>query len=510
MARTNNLNDIAGSLIKTSNGKPVRIGDVAVVKTGTSLPIGTASYRGKDAVLVTVTRQPDANSVRLTEKINEAIAEIRKNSDLSVRFHTDIYNQADFIKTSVNNVLKALLEGGFFVVLILFFFLLNPRTTFISLMAIPLSLVVTLITLKLLGYTINTMSLGGMAIAIGSLVDDAIIDVENSFKQLRKNVLRPAGERLKVTDVVFRASSEMRSSILNATIIIIIAFIPLFLLEDLEGRMLKPLGITFIVSLFASLIVAITITPVLCTYLLSDETKLAKSARGTWAERKLGSLYRKILNRTLEKNRIVFGITTAMLAAAFIMALSTGSAFLPSFNEGALTINLSTMPGISLDESAKIGRQAEKILLEFPEVKSVGRKTGRAELAEHSFGENVSELDVPFALLKRSRDEFMAEVRNKLGSLPGTNVEVGQPVTHRIDNMLSGTKANIAIKIFGDDLNELYTYANEIKRNISGIEGIGDLNVEQLVETPQLKIKPRREMLARYGITQAGFNTFIE
>jgi len=510
MARTNNLNDIAGSLIKTSNGKPVRIGDVAVVKTGTSLPIGTASYRGKDAVLVTVTRQPDANSVRLTEKINEAIAEIRKNSDLSVRFHTDIYNQADFIKTSVNNVLKALLEGGFFVVLILFFFLLNPRTTFISLMAIPLSLVVTLITLKLLGYTINTMSLGGMAIAIGSLVDDAIIDVENSFKQLRKNVLRPAGERLKVTDVVFRASSEMRSSILNATIIIIIAFIPLFLLEDLEGRMLKPLGITFIVSLFASLIVAITITPVLCTYLLSDETKLAKSARGTWAERKLGSLYRKILNRTLEKNRIVFGITTAMLAAAFIMALSTGSAFLPSFNEGALTINLSTMPGISLDESAKIGRQAEKIPLEFPEVKSVGRKTGRAELAEHSFGENVSELDVPFALLKRSRDEFMAEVRNKLGSLPGTNVEVGQPVTHRIDNMLSGTKANIAIKIFGDDLNELYTYANEIKRNISGIEGIGDLNVEQLVETPQLKIKPRREMLARYGITQAGFNTFIE
>ena len=510
MARTNNLNDIAGSLIKTSNGKPVRIGDVAVVKTGTSLPIGTASYRGKDAVLVTVTRQPDANSVRLTEKINEAIAEIRKNSDLSVRFHTDIYNQADFIKTSVNNVLKALLEGGFFVVLILFFFLLNPRTTFISLMAIPLSLVVTLITLKLLGYTINTMSLGGMAIAIGSLVDDAIIDVENSFKQLRKNVLRPAGERLKVTDVVFRASSEMRSSILNATIIIIIAFIPLFLLEDLEGRMLKPLGITFIVSLFASLIVAITITPVLCTYLLSDETKLAKSARGTWAERKLGSLYRKILNRTLEKNRIVIGITTAMLAAAFIMALSAGSAFLPSFNEGALTINLSTMPGISLDESAKIGRQAEKILLEFPEVKSVGRKTGRAELAEHSFGENVSELDVPFALLKRSRDEFMAEVRNKLGSLPGTNVEVGQPVTHRIDNMLSGTKANIAIKIFGDDLNELYTYANEIKRNISGIEGIGDLNVEQLVETPQLKIKPRREMLARYGITQAGFNTFIE
>jgi len=510
MARTNNLNDIAGSLIKTSNGKPVRIGDVAVVKTGTSLPIGTASYRGKDAVLVTVTRQPDANSVRLTEKINEAIAEIRKNSDLSVRFHTDIYNQADFIKTSVNNVLKALLEGGFFVVLILFFFLLNPRTTFISLMAIPLSLVVTLITLKLLGYTINTMSLGGMAIAIGSLVDDAIIDVENSFKQLRKNVLRPAGERLKVTDVVFRASSEMRSSILNATIIIIIAFIPLFLLEDLEGRMLKPLGITFIVSLFASLIVAITITPVLCTYLLSDETKLAKSARGTWAERKLGSLYRKILNRTLEKNRIVFGITTAMLAAAFIMALWTGSAFLPSFNVGALTINLSSMPGISLDESAKIGRQAEKILLEFPEVKSVGRKTGRAELAEHSFGENVSELDVPFALLKRSRDEFMAEVRNKLGSLPGTNVEVGQPVTHRIDNMLSGTKANIAIKIFGDDLNELYTYANEIKRNISGIEGIGDLNVEQLVETPQLKIKPRREMLARYGITQAGFNTFIE
>jgi len=510
MARTTNLNDIAGSLIKTSNGQPVRIGDVAEVKTGTSLPIGTASYRGKDAVLVTVTRQPDANSVKLTEKINEAIAEIRKNSDPSVKFHTDIYNQADFIKTSVNNVLKALLEGGFFVVLVLFFFLLNPRTTFISLMAIPLSLVVTLITLKILGYTINTMSLGGMAIAIGSLVDDAIIDVENSYKQLRRNVLRPVDERLKVTDVVFMASSEMRSSILNATIIIIITFLPLFLLEDLEGRMLKPLGITFIVSLFASLIVAITITPVLCTYLLSDETRLAKSARGTWAERTLGSLYRKVLTRTLEKNKIVLGITIAMLVAAFIAALSTGSAFLPSFNEGALTVNLSTRPGISLEESAKIGREAEKMLMETPEVKSVGRKTGRAELAEHSFGENVSELDVPFALSGRSRDEFVAEVRRKLSSLPGTNVEVGQPVSHRIDNMLSGTKANIAIKIFGDDLNDLYTYANEIKRNISGIEGIGDLNVEQLVETPQLKIKPRREMLARYGITQAGFNSFIE
>jgi CzcA family heavy metal efflux pump len=509
IARTSNPDVLKSSLIREVNGNPVRISDVADVVIGTTPAIGTGSYRGIDAVLVTITRQPEANSVRLTRDIDKALAEISSGIGPGVSFHTDIYNQASFIETSVNNVLRALLEGGFFVILILFFFLMNYRTTFISLMAIPLSLVVTLITLKMLGYTINTMSLGGMAIAIGSLVDDAIIYVENTYKQLRKNVVKDRAEKEPVMHVIYRASSEMRSSILNATIIIIITFFPLFLLEDLEGRMLKPLGITFIVSLFASLIVAITITPVLCSYLLVNENKLKKAVNGTWVERNFGMAYRRLLGYTLGKNSLVIGITAVMFVAAVFLFTTAGSAFLPTFNEGALTVNIGAMPGISLDESAKIGKEAQKILLGIPEVKSVSCKTGRAELAEHSFGESVSELDVPFELKERSREEFLEDVRTRLKALPGTNVEVGQPITHRIDNMLSGSKANIAIKLFGDDLNELYTIANEIKSGISDIEGIGDLNVEQLIETPQIKIKAKREMLARYGITVNDFNSFV-
>ena len=509
IARTSSFSEIAGSLIKMVDGIPVKVSDIAEVVAGQAPSIGTGSYRGRDAVLVTVTKQPDANTVKLTGRINSAIGEIASNIGPSVKFHTDIYNQASFIQTSVYNVLKALIEGGFFVVLILFFFLMNYRTTLISLVAIPLSLLVTVITLKVLGYTVNTMSLGGMAIAIGSLVDDAIIYVENTYRQLRKNVLIAPGEREPATPVIYRASSEMRSSILNATIIIIITFVPLFLLEGLEGRMLKPLGITFIVSLFASLIVAITITPVLCSYLLTDERKLLKTVNGTWTERNLSRFYRRVLYFTLSRNTMVIGITGFLLVAAIILMTTAGSAFLPPFNEGALTVNIGSMPGISLDESVRTGKRAEEILLRIPEIKSVSRKTGRAELAEHSFGESVSELDVPFELNGRSREDFLEDVRSKLRVLPGASIEVGQPITHRIDNMLSGTKANIAIKLFGDDLNNLYSIANEIKARISDIDGIGDLNVEQLVETPQIKIKARREMLARFGITVNNFNSFI-
>ena len=509
MARTENVSDIAGSLIKITGGNPVRIRDIAEVRTGFAPAIGTGSYNGSDAVLITITKQPDANTVKLTDRINTAVGEIRSNLGSLVNFHTDIYNQASFIKTSVDNVLKALIEGGFFVILVLFFFLLNYRTTFISLLAIPLSLLVTILTLKLLGYTINTMSLGGMAIAIGSLVDDAIIYVENTYKELRKNVLKPQEIKESVVNVVYRASSEMRSSIVNATIIIIITFIPLFFLEGLEGRMLKPLGITFIISLFASLIIAITITPVLCSFLLRDEVRLIKMVKGSWIERNMSKIYRKVLNITLQKNYLVIGITSILFITGIALFTTTGSSFLPSFNEGALTVNIATTPGISLKESAAIGRKAEKILLDIPEIKSVSRKTGRAELAEHSFGESVSELDVPFELDKRSREEFFADVREQLKALPGTSVEVGQPITHRIDNMLSGTKANIAIKLFGEDLNDLYRLANEIKNQISDIEGIGDLTVEQLTETPQIKIKARREMLARFGIPVNDFTSFI-
>lgn len=509
VARTGNTDEIANSVIKITNSNVIKIKDIATVTIGKAPAIGTGSYRGKDAVLVTITKQPDANTVELTENIKKAIGEIQSNIGPHVIFHSDIYNQASFIKTSVNNVLKALIEGGFFVVLILFFFLMNIRTTVISLLAIPLSLLVTILTLEILGYTINTMSLGGMAIAIGSLVDDAIIYVDNTYKRLRQNVLLPPGKKDSAIPVIFRASSEMKSSIFNATVIIIITFIPLFLLEGLEGRMLKPLGITFIVSLFASLIVAISVTPVLCSYLLSDERLLLKSVNGSWVEKRLGILYRKALCYTLSRNSIVIVVTGILLAFSAFLITTTGTSFLPPFNEGALTVNITSMPGISLDESVKNGRKAEEILLGIPEVTSVSRKTGRAELAEHSFGENVSELDVPFELKGRSRDQFFADVRDKLKVVPGSSIEVGQPITHRIDNMLSGTKANIAIKVFGDDINELFRIGNEIKERISGISGIGDLTVEQLVETPQIKIKANREMLARFGIPVTDFTSFV-
>ena len=510
IARTADTNEIAGSVIKVTNGNPVRINDVAVVTAGSAPAIGTGSYQGKNAVLVTITKQPDANTVKLTRAVNKAVSELQKNFGNQIKFHTDVYNQSDFIKTAVNNVLTALVEGGIFVMVILFIFLFSFRTTFISIVAIPLSLFVTILVLRLIGLTINTMSLGGMAIAVGSLVDDAIIYVENSYKQLRYNIKKTPEERENPIAVIFRASSEMRSSILNATLIIIITFSPLFFLEGFEARMLKPLGFAFIVSLFASLVVAITLTPVLSSYLLTSGRQLSKQADGSWTERKLGAFYRKILGYSLDRNKTIAGITGLLMILAFILLLSSGTTFLPPFNEGALTVNISAAPGISLDESAKIGRKAEEILLKMPEVRAVSRKTGRAELAEHSFGENISELDVPFELKDRSREAFFAEVRKQLSALPGTNIEVGQPVTHRIDQMLSGSKANIAVKIFGDDINELYHIANDVKNEISGIKGIGDLTVEQLVETPQIKIRAKREMLARYGIPVPEFTSFVE
>jgi CzcA family heavy metal efflux pump len=509
MARTDNTDELANSVIKVSGGLPVMIRNVADVVTGQAPAIGAASYRGKAAVLLTITKQPDANTVDLSNRVMDAIAEIQENAGESVRFHTDIYNQASFIETSVTNVLKALIEGGIFVVLILFFFLFNYRTTFISLIAIPLSLLVTIILLMTLGLTINTMSLGGMAIAIGALVDDAIIDVENVYKNLRKNVLLPREKREPVLSVVYRASSEIRIAIWNATLIIIISFVPLFLLSDLEGRMLRPLGISFIVSLFASLIVAITVTPVLSSYLLTGEKQLRKQVNGSWTERNLTRIYHRALQFTLRKNRALIWVTAIIFTVSVFLMTTAGSAFLPPFNEGALTVNVTLMPGVSLEESANTGMKAQHILLNIPEVATASAKTGRAELSEHSFSENVTELDVPFVLGKRSREDFFSDVREQLRAIPGANIEVGQPITHRMDHMLSGTKANIALKIFGNDLNDLYRIANQVRSEISDIEGIGDLNVEQLVESPELKIRVRREMLARYGIGINSFNDFV-
>ena len=503
--------EMGRSVVKTVDGMPVMLDDIAEVRIGAKAPqLGVASERGKPAVLMTVTKQPNTNSLELTENLDRAIDEIRQTLPQDIHISTDIFRQARFIEGSIDNIRSSLIEGAVFVVLVLFVFLMNFRTTVISLVALPLSLLVSVLVLKMLGLTINTMSLGGMAIAIGSLVDDAIIDVENVFKRLRENHLRPEAERLPALKVVYEASKEIRTSVVHATVITIVAFVPLFFLDGMEGRMLRPLGISFIVALFASMIVAVTLTPVLCSYLLTSDKVLKRNEKEPLVTRKLKQGYRSMLEWVLRHKRAVLGGTLALFAGAVVVFFGLGRSFLPPFNEGSLTINTATMPGISLEESDRIGREVENILLEIPEIQTVARKTGRAELDEHALGVNVSELEAPYTLDERSHSEFLADVRARLGVLRGVNIELGQPISHRIDAMLSGTKANIAIKLFGPDLNRLFTLGNEIKDAIAGIDGVADLNVEQQVERPQLQIKPRREMLARYGIPLPEFSEFVE
>ncbi len=503
--------EMGRSVVKTVDGMPVMLDDIAEVRIGAKAPqLGVASERGKPAVLMTVTKQPNTNSLELTENLDRAIDEIRQTLPQDIHISTDIFRQARFIEGSIDNIRSSLIEGAVFVVLVLFVFLMNFRTTVISLVALPLSLLVSVLVLKMLGLTINTMSLGGMAIAIGSLVDDAIIDVENVFKRLRENHLRPEAERLPALKVVYEASKEIRTSVVHATVITIVAFVPLFFLDGMEGRMLRPLGISFIVALFASMIVAVTLTPVLCSYLLTSDKVLKRNEKEPLVTRKLKQGYRSMLEWVLRHKRAVLGGTLALFAGAVVVFFGLGRSFLPPFNEGSLTINTATMPGISLEESDRIGREVESILLEIPEIQTVARKTGRAELDEHALGVNVSELEAPYTLDERSHSEFLADVRSRLGVLRGVNIELGQPISHRIDAMLSGTKANIAIKLFGPDLNRLFTLGNEIKDAIAGIDGVADLNVEQQVECPQLQIKPRREMLARYGIPLPEFSEFVE
>ncbi|MFA8300275.1 MAG: efflux RND transporter permease subunit [Hyphomicrobiales bacterium] len=508
--RTKNVYELGQSVIKINDEYPIKISDVADIKIGAAPKIGDGSYRGKPAVVITVNKQPGTNTIKLTNKLDNAIEELKGSIGEDVNFHMDTFKQADFIDRAVDNVGKALLEGSIFVIIILFFFLMNGRTTIISLLAIPISLFITIICLEYLGFSINTMSLGGMAIAIGSLVDDAIIDVENVYKRLRQNVKLPKEERENSLKVIFDASSEIRTSIMNATFIIIIAFIPLFFLSGMEGRMLKPLGVSYIVALFSSLIVAITLTPVLCSLMLTNTKKLKKQENGTWMERNLLKVYTRSLERAMSHKTILLSISGVLLVVSIVILLNMGRSFLPPFNEGSLTVNVSSMPGISLEESNRVGARAEKILLSVPEVVATSRKTGRSELDEHSFGVNISEIEVPFNLKDRSRDEFLREVRSKLGKISGANIEVGQPISHRIDHMLSGTKANIAIKIFGDNLGELYSIASQVKGNISSIPGVVDPTVEQQIEIPQIQIKPKHEMLAKYGIPITGFKDFID
>ena len=510
MLSSNNISELKKSVVKTINDSPILLENIAEVTIGSKTPkLGVASERGKPAVFLTVTKQPSTGTLELTDKLVQSIDELQIVMPSDVNLSTDIFRQSRFIESSINNIKRALLEGGIFVVIVLFIFLMNTRTTIISLITIPISLLVAILVLKFMGLTINTMSLGGMAIAIGSLVDDAIVDVENVFKRLRENRLKPKEEQHSIIEVVYNASKEVRSPILNSTLIIIVSFIPLFFLSGMEGRMLVPLGVAFIVSLIASTIVALTLTPVLCSYLLGRKKDENKEDKEPYVVRLLKRHYKKALYYSLRYKKWVLGITVSLFIITLIIFFTLGRSFLPPFNEGSFTINVSSLPGISLEESDKIGQLAESILLSIPEVQTVGRKTVRAELDEHVLGVNISEIEAPIVLNKRSKDDILLEVREKLSVIPGVNIEIGQPISHRLDAILSGSQSNIAIKLFGTDLNKMFELGNQIKYAIQDVEGIVDLNVEQQIERPQLKITPKREMLAKYGISIPEFSEII-
>ncbi len=504
---TGNVDDLSNSLVRTADGTTIRLSDIATIKVGAAEPrLGAASLNSQPAVLVTVTKQPAVGTINLTDEIESSLSQIRSTLPADVKVNTDIFRQSDFISTSIGNLQESLFIGAIFVIVVLFFFLMNLRTTVISLVALPLSIIVTVLVLHFLGLTINTMSLGGIAIAIGSLVDDAIVDVENVYKRLRER--HRSGE--SVLTIVYDASKEVRLPIFNSSLIIMASFLPLFLLDGMEGKMLKPLGISFIVALVASTIVALTVTPVLCSFLLGSKKAMKALDREPKFARALRVAYEKALSWSLGHAKLIFISTAILFAISVGIFFTLGRSFLPSFNEGSLTINVSALPGISLEESDRLGREAEKIILSMPEIELTARKTGRAELDEHSLGVNVSEIEAPYTLDNgRSRNELLADLRHKLSHLPGVNIEIGQPISHRIDAMLSGTEAQIAIKLFGDDLAKLYNIGNRIKHLISDVPGVVDVNIEQQVERPQLDIRPKRDMLVYYGVTIGEFADFI-
>ena len=510
MARTSDLDELGSTLVTMHNGHPVRLSDVAEVCIGSAPKLGYASCNAQPAVILSISKQPNINTLRVTENIERNLDNIAKTLPPDVRMNTKIFRQADFIESSVGNVGKALLEGAVFVIIVLFLFLGSFRTTLISIIAIPLSLLGTVLCLYLLGYEINTMTLGGMCIAIGSLVDDAIIDVENVYKRLRQNHQLPREQRKPAIEVVFRGSSEIRSSIIHATFIIMITFVPLFFVSGLEGRMLKPLGVAYLIALAMSLLVAMTLTPLLCKLILSDEAYLNRQQKGSRVATWLAKGYHHSLQWAFRHKRPVIGTTALLLIAAVGLLFTMGRDFLPSFNEGSLTIAAVAKPGISLDESNKLGNLLEQELLSIPEVTSTSRRTGRGELDEHSQATNGAEIDVNFTLNNRSKEDFMNDVRAHLAAVPSVVTSVGQPLGHRIDHMVSGTTATIAIKVFGTDLSQLYLIGNKIKNAVSDIEGLVDINVEQQTETPQLQVRANRDMLAQYGITTAQFNRFVE
>ena len=507
---TTSHEDIAKSVIRSDERGIVTIADIANVVFGAQSPeLGLASLNGKNAVLLTVTKQYSGSTLDITEDIDEMLNDVKHTLPTDININSEIFRQGDFISSSISNLQTSLFEGAIFVIIVLFIFLMNIRTTIISVTAIPLSIIVTMLVLNLLGMTINTMSLGGIAIAIGSLVDDAIVDVENVYRRLRLNYSLPESERRSIREIVFEASREVRLPILNSTLIIAASFLPLFFLSGIEGRMLVPLGISFLTSLLVSTFVALTLTPVMCSYMLGKKENSNTENKEPLVAKYFGDIYKKVLEKSFCYKKSILAVSLFLFVSAIACFFTLGRGFLPSFNEGSLTINIATLPGISLEESDNIGRRAEEIILSVPEIKLTSRKTGRAELDEHSLGVNMSEIEVPYVLSDRSRSEMVNELREKLSHLPGTNIEIGQPISHRIDAMLSGSKSQIAIKIFGSDLETLIELANKVKTQISSIEGIVDVNVEQQSARPQMDIRPRRDMLARYGITNEQFATTV-
>ena len=525
IARANTLDDLANTVVANKDNAPVLLKQVADVKFGGAVKRGDGSLNGKPAVILNIEKQPGANTVGLTDEILKAIAELQTSLPKDVKIQTNVFNQKDFIVNSLTNVEVALRDGFILVVIILFLFLLNFRTTIITLTAIPLSLVITAIIFKMFGISINTLTLGGLAIAIGELVDDAIVDVENVFRRLKENWASPHPKPL--LKVIYEASSEVRNSIVYATIIVVLVFLPLFYLQGIEGKIFAPLGIAYITSIIASLLVSLTVTPALCSYLLGKEKSLRPVNLLFWKKKKINSqqhaaiqqpgmelhdsaLVRwlkkqdiKILHKSLQHPKIIIAAAIALIIAAAAIVPFFGTEFLPPFNEGSFTINVVTPAGTSLEESNKIGTVAEQQILKIPDVLLTSRRTGRAELDEHAEPPNYTEIDVALKKDHRSMKAVLADIRENLEILKGSNINIGQPISHRLDHLLSGVRAQVAVKIFGNDLAELRTAATAMKEILNTVPGVVDLQVEKQVLVPQLQIKIDRNALQRYGL-QAG------
>jgi CzcA family heavy metal efflux pump len=499
LGRITDVDDIGETHLVVRDGQAITVSDVAEVKVGPALKRGDGAFNGDDAVIIGIQKQPDANTLALTERLDGVLEDVERSLPEGMELHQHIFRQADFIDLAVENVLHALRDGAILVVLIILIFLANFRATAITATAIPLSLLAAVVVLDYFGGTINTMTLGGMAIAVGALVDDAIVDVENVVRRLRLEAKKPPDEQRPTLEVVFEASREVRSAIVFATLVIILVFLPLFFLTGVEGRLLEPLGIAYVVSLTASLVVALTVTPVLCYYLLPGTKAIEEKGEGrvmTWIKRG----YKPLLDKTLPRWKLILGASLLALVVAGWGLFRAGQSFLPQFNEGTLTVSAVTLPGTSLETSDKLGERVEEIMLSHPEVVSTSRRTGRAELDEHAQGVNSSEIDVNLEMKERSEEAFLEALRADLSQLPGMNITIGQPISHRIDHMLSGTRANIAVKIFGADLYELRQVAADVSRQMEGVDGVVDLNVEQQMDIPFLLVDFDRQAIARHGL----------